>query len=171
MIFCKKIKIILQGRAGKDYYIYKLLRISAILNEKTLPSALNEYLISSGVVREMFNCQLEVKNKKSSERNSRIIIYTPSGSSAFVHAAVAKELNWNDKKIGTAVAPYSGRLKKGEILLTKSKIILRCLNKKGEICADGQKKYVYKIKYNDEILISKSSCCVQIIGFSPNLFL
>lgn len=169
--FLKKIKTVLKGKEGKDYYIYKLLRITATLNKKILPPALNEYLVSSGLTREMFNCQLKIRGDESLERNSGIIVYTPTGSSAFAKSAGAEELKWDDKRMGiVALAPYSGRLKKGEILLSKGGFYIKCLNKKGEICIDGQKKYTYKIKYNDRIFIQKSNNYAKVIGFSPNFY-
>ncbi len=165
--FLKGLKIILNGKRGKDYFINKFLRLEATLNGKILPPALNEYLVSSGLVRKMFNSKLKVRGKGSLERNSGIIIYTPTGSNAFASATGAKKLAWAEKKIGiVALAPYSGRLKRGETLLDNGKITLECLNKIGEICIDGQDKYTYKIKQGDKIKVRKSSHYALVLDFN-----
>ena len=141
--------------------------MEATLNGKILPPALNEYLISSGYVKKMFNSKLKVRGKESLERNSGIIIYTPTGSNAFASSAGAKKLPWNKGKIGiVALAPYSGRLKNGEILLDKGDITLKCLNKIGEICIDGQDKYTYKIRRGDKIRVRKSSDYALVLDFN-----
>ncbi|MFA5743038.1 MAG: hypothetical protein WCX77_02450 [Candidatus Paceibacterota bacterium] len=167
--FSEKISTALSGKKGKDYYVLELLKLEADLNGKKLPLALNEYLISSGYTREMFNCIADIKGKRSLERNSGVIGYTPTGSNAFAKAARAKRLDWNCRKMGiTALAPYSGELERGEILLDNGGAVIECLNDKGEICVDGQIKYSYKIKRGDIITVRKSAEQARVIGFSPN---
>jgi NAD kinase len=167
--FPEKISMVLGGKEGKDYFVRKLLKLAADLNGKSLRPALNEYLISSGRTRKMFNCRIKVDGKEFVERNSGIIVYTPTGSNAFAEAAGAKKLAWNCKKMGiAAVAPYAGILKRGEILLAGGEAVMECLDNKGEICVDGQEKYSYKIKRGDMIAVRKSEEPAGVIGFSPN---
>lgn len=164
--YLKKIEKICRGKMDKDYFIHKYLKLEAHLNKKLLPSALNEYLISSGYTRKIFNSKLKIGDKEFSERNSGIIVYTPTGTTAFAGSCGAEKLNWNENKFGViGIAPYSGRLRKGEILLNKRKIIIECLNKNGEICIDGQEKYTYKIKKGDRIIVEKSKNFAKVIRF------
>lgn len=143
-----------------------LTRLTARLDGIIFPLALNEYLVSSGYVRQMFNCRLTVDGVSSVERNSGIIIYTPTGSNAFAHAAGAKIMACTGKKIGIiALAPYQGRLMGGEIIISDGEIKIECLNSCGEICADGQKEGAHKIKSGDIITIKKSDDPLKTVYF------
>ena len=164
--YSEKIRKVCQGKKNKDYFVRKFLRIKAYLNKKSLPLALNEYLISAGYTRKMFNSKLKVKNKEFLERNSGIIVYTPTGSSGLAHSCGAKKLIWNSVNFAViGLAPYSGRLKKGGILLSKEKVIIECLNENGEVCVDGNEKYSFKIKRGDKITIQKSKDFAKVITF------
>jgi len=167
--FQKKIVKILEGRENKDYYIHKLSMVEARLNGKALHPALNEYLISSGYARKMFNCIIKIGKKNFFERNSGIIAYTPTGSNAFAGSAHAERMEWNSEKIGlAALAPYSGKLKKGGMFFDSEKILIKCLDDKGEICIDGQKSRLYSLRRGDVVTIQKSKEKAKIIGFSPS---
>lgn len=166
--YLAKIGEILNGNKIKNYRIILLARISAESGGRVFPLALNEYLISSGYVRKMFNCKLTIGGETSIERNSGVIVYTPTGSNAFARSAGAKKMKNNDAKIGViAIAPYQGRLKSGGIILDGGEVKIECLNESGEICADGQKENSYKIKSGDSVTIRKSEKPLQIIEFAP----
>lgn len=168
--YLEKIGKVCQGTENKDYFVRKFLRLKAHLNKKPLPLALNEYLISAGLTRKMFNAKLKAKARESFERNSGIIIYTPTGSSGFASSCGAKKMKEIEDKFGViALAPYSGRLKEGEIILNKGKVIIECLDEEGEVCVDGKEKYTYKIKYGDKITIEKSDNYIRVIRFG-NIF-
>lgn len=163
--FERKIKKILKGEEGKNYFIHRFLRLRAWINGRILPLALNEVLISPIYSRRMFNCELEIGKKKSLERNSGILVYTPTGSHAFAGSLGAKILRPHTEKFGVAaIAPYAGKMKK-EMLLERGKVIVTCLNKEGEVCIDGREKKVYKIKHGDKVTVKKSKKYAKIIGF------
>jgi len=168
--FSGKLGEILNGMNNGCQQSNLLARMVAELNGRVFPLALNEYLISSGHVRQMFNCKLTVRGKETVERNSGIIVYTPTGSNAFASAAGAESLKINDRKMGiVALAPYSGRLKKKGIFFDKDEVKIECLNDFGEICVDGQKKYTYKIMAGDAVIIKKSVDNLKVVGILPGL--
>jgi NAD kinase len=164
--FEKKLRKILAGKEGKDYFIFKFSRLKAEINKIPLPfHALNEILVSPIYTRRILNAELKIKGKISKERNSGIIIYTPSGSYAYANSAGAKILKDENKFGIVAIAPYEGTLKKGEIILDKGKIAIKCLNEEGEVCVDGQEEQVCKIKKDDIVSVYKSDEPAKIIMF------
>ena len=163
--FESKLKRLLDGKAGKDYFIREFTRIEAMLNRKLLPfKALNEILVSPIFVRRMLNSSLEISGKKSLERNTGILFYTPSGSNAYAKSSGAKPLK-NDGFGVAAIAPYAGRLKKN-VVLDKGHVMITCLNDEGDVCFDGQEDQVCRIKENDVVFARKSDKPAKIIFFS-----
>ncbi len=159
----------LAGEINKDYFIHDLLRLEIYINdEKVGPLALNEVLISPIYTRRMLNTEFKVGEDVSIERNSAIIVYTPTGSNAFAKSAGATPLNHNDKRFGImALAPYYGKLKNGEILGEKEVMVV-ILNKEAELCIDGQEEYVFSLSYGDIIKVRKSDLGLKVMGFEEN---
>jgi NAD+ kinase len=166
--FKKKIKILIRGRAGKDYHLHDLSRLQASLNGQVLPVlALNDVLVSPIYVRRMLKSKLSVGGKSSVERNSGIIIYTPTGSHAFAHSAGAKKLEHGSGVIGVAAfAPYSGSLKGSEITVSKGVVKVECLGEEGEVCIDGSEVNVMRIRKGDTVTVAKSKSMLRLVGFS-----
>jgi NAD+ kinase len=165
--FEMKLKKIMEGREGKDYFVRDFTRIEASLNRKPLPFyALNEVLVSPIFVRRIFDAELEVKGKKTKERNSGILVYTPSGSNAYAKSAGVKPLKINGKFGVAAIAPYAGRLTRGEMVLESGHVVIKCLNDEGEVCFDGQEDQVCKIKQDDVVVVKKSAKPAKIVCFS-----
>ncbi len=163
----EKLMKLMKGRKGKDYHVHELMRIRAELNGKPVEAlALNDILISPIYVRRMLKAEMDVRNKKTTERNSGIIVYTPTGSHAFAHSAGAKRIRYDCGKMGIAAfAPYSGVLKKREILTDKGPVRIECMSEEGELCIDGSEVNITKLRKGDVVSIEKSSSPLRIVSF------
>jgi NAD kinase len=165
--FRKKAVQVLSGRHGKDYFVHNLMRLETKVNGKKMPYfALNDVLISPIYVRRILDAELIAGIRKSVERGTGILAYTPTGSVAYAGSLGARKLPWDFRRFGvTAIAPYAGRLKEGEILAEKETIRIKCLNDEGEVCVDGQEKQVLGLEKNDVIQVSKSVLPSRIVSF------
>lgn len=163
--FEKKLGKLFEGEEGKDYFIKEFARLETTINKVPIPFlALNEVLVSSIYVRRTLESELKLKGRITRERNSGIIVYTPSGSNAYAKAVGARPIK-DMYKIGVAaVAPYSGRLKK-EITLDKGQVSVKCLSDEGEVCVDGREEQVCRLKLNDVVTVNKSSRPARIVWF------
>jgi NAD kinase len=163
----KKLLSVLQGTQGKDYFVHKLMRLEAYVNDDKLDFlAMNDVLVSAAYTRTILDCELQIGDKISIERATGILIYTPAGSNAYAGSAGAKKLLYDDPRFGVAaVAPYMGQLKRGEILLEKGDVNIISMNQKAEVCIDGQDTQTFKLKNGDKATIKKSDSPVKIIGF------
>ncbi|MCD6590918.1 MAG: NAD(+)/NADH kinase [Candidatus Aenigmarchaeota archaeon] len=163
--FGRKLRNLLFGKEGKDYEVKKYTRLEAYINKTKMPFlALNDVLISPIYVRRILDAELTLKGKKTVERNSGILVYTPTGSHAYAASAGAKPLEDMSKKFGVvAIAPYSGRLKKGEILINRGSVKVKCLNNEGEVCIDGQDDQTAKIRKGDIVAVRKTNNNASII--------
>jgi NAD+ kinase len=160
---------VLKGEEGKDYFIFNMLRLEARINNEAVPQlALNEVLVSPIYSRRIFDSELITRKIRSMERGSGILIYTPTGSNAFSRSAGGRRLSHDSGKFGVMeIAPYEGRLKKGGLILgRKGKISVKCLNKEGEVCIDGQDDEMQRIKENDVVTVGVASSPARIISFS-----
>ncbi len=167
--FENKVKRVLLGREGKDFFIVKFMRLETKVNGVKIPYlGMNDVLISPIYVRRILDSELRVKGRKSLERNSGILVYTPGGSHAYAHSAGARILRDRDKFGVVAIAPYQGSLKRGEIILSKGNVIVKCLNEEGEVCVDGQESQVVKLGRGDIVSVKKSNSPVRIIAFEKN---
>ena len=165
MDFGKKLRRLIEGKEGKDYFFRKYPRLETRINNTPIPFlALNDVLVSPIYVRRILYSELRVKGKKTMEVNSGIIIYTPSGSHAYAKSVGAKPLKDPGKIGAAAIAPYTGRLTSGEII-SKGNVAVKCLNWEGELCIDGQEDYVCRLKENDIVTVRKSNRPVKIIWF------
>jgi NAD kinase len=165
--FERKLRKLLTGGEGKAYFVRDFTRLEASINKTPLPFlSLNEVLVSPVYVRRIFESSLSVKSRRSEERNSGILVYTASGSHAYAKSAGAKTFEERGKFGVVAIAPYSGRLKRGEITLTKGQITVKCLNNEGEVCIDGQEEQVCRLKKGDIVTVRKSPKPAKIIFFS-----
>lgn len=164
--FEDKVRRVLLGKEGKDFFIRKFTRLETKINGvKTPYIGMNEVLVSPIYVRRILDSELRVKGRKTAESNSGILVYTPGGSHAYAKSAGAKPLK-DLKRFGVVgIAPYSGRLKRGEITLSEGSVAIKCLNKEGEVCVDGQECQVTKIKEGDVVSIMKSKSPAKIIAF------
>ena len=165
--FEEKILKLIKGRDGKDYHVYDLVRLETSVNgEKMKVTALNDVLVSPIFVRKALKAVLEANGKKSDETSSGIIIYTPTGSTAFAHSAGAEILEYDSNVMGvTALAPYSGELRKGEILLENGTVKIECLSDNGEVCIDGSAVNIEKLVKGDIVTVRKCRCPVRLVGF------
>lgn len=163
--FQKKIRKIMEGEEGKDFFIREYPRLETKVNKTKIPFlALNEVLVSPVYVRRILYSQLLAKGKRTREVNSGILVYTPSGSHAYAKSAGAKPLT-DPKKIGVAaIAPYSGRLRRGG-MLSKGNVLVKCLNWEGELCVDGQEDQVLRLKENDTVTVKISGRPARIVWF------
>jgi NAD kinase len=163
--FGKKLLKIIHGKEGKDYFFREYPRLETRINKTRVPFlALNDVLVSPIFVRRILYSDLLAKGKRTREVNSGIIVYTPSGSHAYAKSVGAKPLK-DQKKLGVAaIAPYTGRLTRGEIL-SKGNVAVKCLSWEGEVCVDGQEDYVCRLKENDVVTVRKSKKPVKIIWF------
>ncbi|MFH0956441.1 MAG: NAD(+)/NADH kinase [Candidatus Aenigmatarchaeota archaeon] len=163
-----KIKKLIRGKAGRDYHVHSLLRLSASVNGKTIPAlALNDVLVSPIYVRRVLKATLSVGKAKSTERNSGIIVYTPTGSHAFAHSAGAGRLPYDSSMMGVAAfAPYSGKLKKSEILVARGPVKVECLGEEAEVCIDGSEVNLARITAGDVVKVQRSGRPLRLVGFS-----
>ena len=93
-------------------------RLETRINKTLLPFlALNDVLVSPIYVRRIMYSELLVKGRKTKECNSGVIVYTPGGSHAYAKSVGAKPLRDSGKFGVAAIAPYTGRLIRGEITL------------------------------------------------------
>jgi NAD kinase len=145
------------------------MRLETKINGVKIPyMGMNDVLVSPIYVRRILDSELRVKGRKSIERNSGILVYTPGGSHAYASSAGARPVK-DGKRFGVAgIAPYSGRLKSGEITLRDGSVSVRCLNPEGEVCVDGQEYQVTKINEGDVVSVKKSGSPVRIIAFEKN---
>ena len=164
--FEKGLRKILTGSEGRDYFVKKFLRLETSINGTEIPFlALNEVLVSPIYARRILDSELKIKRERTRESNSGILVYTPSGSHAYAKSAGAKPLK-DEKRFGVvAIAPYSGRLKRGEITLSEGTVTVRCLNDEGEVCVDGQDHQVTRLVKGDVVKVRKSSSPAHIITF------
>jgi NAD+ kinase len=167
----KRVKALLSGNEGKDYFIHRLMRLEATVNGRRVPGlALNDALVAPTHLRWILESSLTVDGNGSRERNSGIIIYTPTGSNAFAHSAGAGKLEHDDKRMGVvAVAPYSGRLKGREILTRGGPVELRLTCDSGELSLDGSDDYLVRLKKGDTVIVKKSKRPLELVGFSKRL--
>jgi|GEM_PF-1194527 len=167
--FENKIRKVLTGKEGKDFFVRKFPRLETRINRiKTPYVGMNDVLVSPIYVRRILDSELRAKGRKSIERNSGILVYTPGGSHAYAHSAGAEILK-DPKRFGVVgIAPYSGRLKRGEITLSEGSVFIRCLNHEGEVCVDGQECQVTKIKEGDLVEVKQSSSPSRIISFEKD---
>lgn len=167
--FEDKVRKVLLGKEGKDFFIQNLMRLETKINGRKIPyMGMNDVLVSPIYVRRILDSELRVKGRKSIERNSGILIYTPGGSHGYAKSAGAKPIK-DQKRFGVVgVAPYSGRLKRGEITLREGIVSVKCLNPEGEVCVDGQECQVVKIREGDVVSVTKSNSPVRIISFEKN---
>lgn len=164
--FEDNIRRVLLGKEGKDFFIHNFMRLETRINQTKIPYiGMNDVLVSPIYVRRILDSELRVKGKKTNERNSGILVYTPGGSHAYAKSAGAKPLK-DPKRLGVVgIATYCGRLKRGEITLSGGGVSIRCLNPEGEVCVDGQECQVTKIKEGDMVTVIKSKSPVRIIAF------
>ena len=95
------------------------------------------------------------------------MVYTPTGSNAFAHSAGARKLRADDGRIGViALAPYSGLLKKGGVLVKKGAVGMRLLCRTGEVSIDGSETFLRKVREGDHVLVERSERPLRLIGFS-----
>ena len=168
--FEKKLRKLLGGKEGKDFFIRAYPRLETRINRTTLPFlALNDVLVSPIYVRRILDSELRVKGKKTFERNTGILVYTPSGSHAYAKSAGAKIIKDEDKFGVVAVAPYSGRLKRGDIILAGGSVRVKCLNEEGEVCVDGQDNQACRINKGDVVVVRKSKIPARIVHFSRRM--
>jgi len=154
---------------GKDFFIRKFPRLETKINRTKIPYVgMNDVLVSPIYVRRILDSELRVKGRKTIERNSGILVYTPGGSHAYASSAGAKPIK-DQKRFGVVgIAPYSGRLKRGDITLSEGIVSIKCLNPEGEVCVDGQECQVTKIREGDAVSVTKSRSPVRIIAFEKN---
>ena len=163
------IMTLIKGRPSRDYHVHKLITLEAGINgEKMEARGLNDVLVSPIFVRRILESRLAVHGRESEERNSGIIVYTPTGSHAFAHSAGAKKLGYDSNMIGiAALAPYSGVLKKQEILVESGPVRIECMSDKGEVCIDGSDVNLKKLKKGDAVTVERSRKFLQLVGFKP----
>ena len=164
----EKLLRLINGKQGKDYHVHSLTRLEASVNGRAMKSlALNDVLVSPIYVRRVLKASIELHTGRSVERNSGIIVYTPTGSHAFAHSAGARMLPYDSKSMGIAAfAPYSGTLKKSEILLDRGPVKIECLSEEGEVCIDGSEVNIKEIKEGDIVTVEKSGSPFRLVGFS-----
>jgi NAD+ kinase len=164
----KRITALLSGKEGRDYHVHRLLRLEAYINRKRMEGlALNDVLVSPVYVRRMLQARLCLTGKESIERNSGIIVYTPTGSHAFAHSAGAAKMPHGSGFMGvTALAPYSGMLKGSEITVERGHVRIESLSETGEVCIDGSETNVKSIGRGDVIEVRKSRDDLRLVGFS-----
>jgi NAD kinase len=164
----KKVLSLVNGKVGKDYFVYRLSRLEASVNGKTMPVlALNDVLVNPIYVRRIMESVLTLDKKESTEKNSGVIFYTPTGSHAFAHSAGARKMKYDSKLLGVAaLAPYSGVLKKQEILCKRGPVKLEYLSKEGEVGIDGSEINLRKLKRGDTVSVRKSKKFLRLVGFS-----
>ncbi|MCD6496297.1 MAG: NAD(+)/NADH kinase [Candidatus Aenigmarchaeota archaeon] len=163
----ERLLAMMNGKEGRDYYVYELMRLSAKLNGKKMEAlALNDILVSPVYVRRMLETRLSLDSGTGVERNSGILVYTPTGSHAFAHSAGASKMKYDCDRMGvTALAPYSGTLKQREITVAKGDVKIECLSPEGEVCIDGSETNLRKIGRGDVVEVSKSSSPLKLVGF------
>jgi NAD+ kinase len=163
----EKILRLLNGREGKDYYLYELMRLEASVNGKKVPAlALNDVLVSPVYVRRMLQSRIETHRGKSVESNSGIIVYTPTGSHAFAHSAGAGKMRYDCGMMGVAaLAPYSGLLKKKEILTDRGPVRIDVLSETAEVCIDGSEVNIMRLRKGDKVNVEKSGNPLRLVGF------
>ncbi len=146
---------------GRGFFIHKLPRLEALVNGKRVKAmALNEVLISPIYSRRMLEAEVSLKGRKSLERNSGLVVYTPSGSKAF-----ARSLGAGKSRFGVIpVAPFSGRIKKDRGL--GKSISIKILSKEAELCIDGQENQVRRLRKGDRILVRRGKNPARIVAFS-----
>ncbi|MBN2042575.1 MAG: NAD(+)/NADH kinase [Candidatus Aenigmarchaeota archaeon] len=164
--FKRNLILAINGEEGKDYFIHEMTRLETSVNGKTVkPLALNDVLVSAIYTRRILDSEIRVNGKTTNERGSGILVYTPTGSNAFAHSAGAKRMKWNSIGFGVMeTAPFTGRLKEGEIL-TDKEVTIRCLNREGELCIDGQEDQVRRLREKDIVSVRKSGSPARIVGF------
>jgi NAD+ kinase len=163
----EKILRLIKGKEGHDYHVYGLLRLEAAVNGRKMDAtALNDVLVSPIYVRKALKSTLRIDSRESLETNSGIIVYTPTGSTAFAHSAGAKKIRYDRNVFGvTAFAPYAGELKKGEIVLGKGHVEIECLSDEGEVSIDGSGLNVRKLHPGDTVSVGKCRHPVKLVGF------
>ena len=163
-----RLDALLSGKEGKTYLISRIMRLEAEMNGKRIGNLiLNEILVSSVYVRRIFESRLTMAGRETSERNSGIIVYTPSGSHAFAHSAGASKMPFSSKKYGiVAIAPYSGRLKAGHRELAGGDVAIECSSAKGEVCIDGSEANLIELRNGDVVRVRKSGSPLLLVSFS-----
>lgn len=161
-----KLRKVIGGKEGKDYFVTEYPRLEVEINRAPMAFlALNDVLVSATYTRRLLDSELKAKGKTTRERNTGILAYTFSGSHAYARSVGAKPFE-DVKKIGVAaVAPYSGRLSRGEILL-EGPVSVRCLSREGEVCIDGQDDQLCRLSEGDTVRVKKNGKPARIISFS-----
>ncbi len=154
--FKEKIRRLVKG----GYFIRELPRLEALVNGKRIKArALNEALVSPIYSRRMLESEVTIGGRKSLERNSGIVAYTPSGSNAF-----ARSLGARNERFGVIpIAPFSGRIK-GDMALGES-LSVRILSSEAEICIDGQESQVRRLRRGDRVLVRRAREPARIVAF------
>ncbi len=164
----EKIVRLMNGANGRHYHVFSLMRLEAAINGEPVGTlALNDVLVSPIYVRRMLKANIDVCCGKSLERNSGIIVYTPTGSHAFAHSAGAGKMSYDSNMLGVAAfAPFSGILKRKEILLDKGPVKIECLSEEGEVCIDGSEVNIRPIRKGDVVTVRKSESPFRMVSFS-----
>lgn len=151
-----KIRMLVKGKC----FIHRMPRLEALVNGKKLGAlALNEALVSPVYCRRMLEAEVTLGGRKSLERNSGIVVYTPSGSNAF-----ARSLGAKNRGFGVIpIAPFSGRIK-GDIYL-RGPVSIKILSREAEICMDGQGSQAWRLRKGDRILVRRARKPARIVSF------
>jgi NAD+ kinase len=167
----KRVESVLFGSEGHDYHVLELMRLKAFVNGTPMPGlALNEVLIAPARLRWILESMLETDGEESLERNSGMIIYTPTGSNAFAHSAGAARIDFDEGRIGAvALAPYHGRLRHGEVLAEGEGVSVQVLCEGSEISLDGSDRFLRPLHKGDRVVVERSGKPLKLIVFGKGL--
>lgn len=151
-----------------DFEIEKCERITTIIDDKKLPDALNEVLITSKQPAKLLHFQVKIDDKNvSSEKADGLLVATPTGSTAYALSAGGTIIDPRVKAfIIIPICPLGFTLKP-LIIPSESTITIKLLKPSIEalLVIDGQ--FQYDLPSNAMIKIKKSDTQVLFARMKP----
>lgn len=153
-----------------NYWVEKRMRLGVKIDEKKIPSALNEIVVSPSKPGVFLRYSLKINDQLVwRDSGDGVIVSTPTGSTSYALSAGGSILTEDSKAI-EIVPICSAKMNKPLIVNEEAKICLFDISstKGAEVLIDG--KYRYRLK-EEKILIERSKSTANFVRFDKKIYL